>query len=152
MDRVHLFVILWQHYFQTCLVSKITSWAKNFFLSRFSFTDTDESHDSRRREGTIFYSTLLLLPAHKHSDIYFATLYMRWISRIFNRTDLFTRLLLSEIYHLIELLFDWLIIWCWFLFVYLLICFEVFVTAIWHWKPVDSNSHRLTFLHYKRTD
>ena len=32
MDRVHLFVILWQHYFQTCLVSKITSWAKLFFF------------------------------------------------------------------------------------------------------------------------
>ena len=30
-----------------------------FFLSGF-FTDTDESQDSRRREGTIFYSTLPL--------------------------------------------------------------------------------------------
>ena len=27
-----------------------------FFLSGFSFTDTDDSHDSRGREGTIFYS------------------------------------------------------------------------------------------------
>ena len=52
----------------------------------------------------------------------------------------FTRPLLDEIYHLIELLFDWLMMWCWFLFVYLLIWFTVFVTAIWHWKPVDSNS------------
>ena len=42
----------------------------NFFLSGFSFTDTDDSHNGRGREGTIFYSTLPLPPAHKHSDIY----------------------------------------------------------------------------------
>ena len=41
-----------------------------FFLSAFSFTDTDDSQDSRGREGIIFYSTLPLPPAHKHSDIY----------------------------------------------------------------------------------
>ena len=41
-----------------------------FFLSGFSYTDTDDSQDSRGREGTILYSTLPLPPAHKHSDIY----------------------------------------------------------------------------------
>ena len=41
-----------------------------FFLSGFFFTDTDNSQDSRGREGTIFYSTLPLPPAHEHSDIY----------------------------------------------------------------------------------
>ena len=41
-----------------------------FFLSEFSFTDTDDSQDSRGREGTIFYSTLPLPPAHEHSDFY----------------------------------------------------------------------------------
>ena len=41
-----------------------------FFLSGFSFTDTDDSQGSRGREGTIFYSTLPLPPAHEHSDIY----------------------------------------------------------------------------------
>ena len=41
-----------------------------FFLSGFSFTDTDNSQDSREREGTIFYFTLPLPPAHEHSDIY----------------------------------------------------------------------------------
>ena len=41
-----------------------------FFLSGFSFTDTDNSQDSRGREVTIFYSTLPLPPAHEHSDIY----------------------------------------------------------------------------------
>ena len=38
--------------------------------SGFSITDTDDSQDSRGREGTIFYSTLPILPAHEHSHIY----------------------------------------------------------------------------------
>ena len=33
-----------------------------FFLSGFSSTDTDDSQDSRGREGTTFYSTLPLYP------------------------------------------------------------------------------------------
>ena len=37
------------------------------FLTGFSFTDTDDSQCSREREGTIFYSTLPLSPAHKHN-------------------------------------------------------------------------------------
>ena len=41
-----------------------------FFLSGFSFTDTDNSQDSRGREGTFLSSTLPLPPAHEHSDIY----------------------------------------------------------------------------------
>ena len=41
-----------------------------FFLSMFSFTDTDDSQDSRGREVTIFYSTLPLPLTHEHSDIY----------------------------------------------------------------------------------
>ena len=40
-----------------------------FFLSGFSFTDNDDSHDGRGREGTIFYSTLPLPPAHEYSGI-----------------------------------------------------------------------------------
>ena len=58
---------------------------------------------------------------------------------------IFTRLLLGEIYHLIEVLFDWLMMWCWFLLVYLLIWFKVFVTSFWHWRPVDSNLHQLSY-------
>ena len=41
-----------------------------FFLSEFSFTDTDNSQDSRGRKGTILNPTLSLLSAHEHSDIY----------------------------------------------------------------------------------
>ena len=48
-----------------------------FFLSGFSFTDTDDSQGSRGREGSIFYSTLPLPPTHEHIGIYFATLPVR---------------------------------------------------------------------------
>ena len=59
----------------------------------------------------------------------------------------FTRLLLGEIYHLIELRFDWLMMWAWFVLVYLLIWFKDFIAAIWYWKLVDSNSHWLLSLY-----
>ena len=120
-----------------------------FFLSGFSFTDTDNSEGSRGREGTIFYSTLPLSPAHEHSDIYLQLCtwddyYIFLIAKL-----VFTRLLLDEIYHLIELLFDWLMMML--ICVCLLDLILGFVTAIWHEKPVDSNSHCLSSLYYKRT-
>ena len=78
-----------------------------FFLIK---SDTDDSQDSRGREGTIFYFTLPLPPAHEHSDIYLQ-LCMWDDYRIFLIAPLvFTRLLLDEIYHLIELPFDWLML------------------------------------------
>ena len=40
-----------------------------FFLSGFFFTDTGDSQDRKRRKWVIFYSTLPLPLAHKHSDI-----------------------------------------------------------------------------------
>ena len=45
---------------------------------------------------------------------------------------------------------DWLMMQC--LFVYLMNWYWVLVTAIWHWKSVDLNSHRLSPLYYKWTD
>ena len=80
-----------------------------FFLSRFSFTYTNDSQDSRGREGTIFYFTLPRPPAHEHWDIYLQ-LWMWGDYHVFLiATLVFTRLLLDEICHLIELPFDWLI-------------------------------------------
>ena len=40
------------------------------FLSGYSFTDTNYSQDSRRKEGTMFYSSISLPLAHEHSDTY----------------------------------------------------------------------------------
>ena len=56
-----------------------------FFLSRFSFTDIDNSHDSREREGTIF---LFHSTTSTHSQTFrhlCATLHVRWLSHIFDR-------------------------------------------------------------------
>ena len=80
-----------------------------FFLSGFSFTDTDDWQDSWWREGTIFYSTLPLPPAHEHWDIYLQLCMWDDYHVFLIATLVFTRLLLDEIYHLIKLPFAWLI-------------------------------------------
>ena len=59
-----------------------------FFLSGFPFTDTDDSQDSKGREGTfwdlfLFYSTTSTRSrALRHL---LATLHVTWLSHIFNR-------------------------------------------------------------------
>ena len=80
-----------------------------FFLSWCFFSDTDDSQDSRWLEGTIFYSTLPLPPAHEHWEIYLQLCMSDDYHVFLIATFVFTRLLLDEIYHLIELPFDWLI-------------------------------------------
>ena len=82
---------------------------RNFFSISIFFTDTDDSQDSRGREETIFYSTLPLPPAHEHSDIYLQLCMWDDYHIFLIATLVFTRLLLDEIYHLIELPFEWLI-------------------------------------------
>ena len=82
----------------------------------------------------------------------FATLHVRWLSRIFNRNacvyQTATRWDLPPYRITIWLIDDVILI-----FVCLLVDLILgFVTAIWHEKPVDSNSHRLSSLYYKRTD
>ena len=73
------------------------------FLSR-TLTTHRTAGEGRRPS----YSTLPLPPTHENSDIYLQ-LYMWDDYHIFLIAPLvFTRLLLDEIYHLIELLFDWL--------------------------------------------
>ena len=57
-----------------------------FFLSRFSFTDTEDTQESRGREGNhlLFHSTTSTRSrTFRHL---FATLYVRWLPHIFNRT------------------------------------------------------------------
>ena len=121
----------------------------NIFIFYHGFLHRpDDSQDSRGREGTIFYSTLPLPPAHEHSDIYLQLCMWDDYHVFLIATLVFTRLLLDEIYHLIELLFRWLIDDA--MFVCLLDELILgFVTAIWHWEPVDLNSHQLSPLYYK---
>ena len=50
----------------------------------------------------------------------------------------FTSLILDEIYHLVELLFEWLMMRYWFLFVYLLISFRVWLKKlVWCHKKLE---------------
>ena len=78
------------------------------FSIRVFFHNTDDSHDSRGREGTMFYSTLPLPPAHEHSDTYLQLCMWDDYHIFLIATLVFTRLILNEMYHLIELPFDWL--------------------------------------------
>ena len=80
-----------------------------FFSIRVFFTDTHDSRDSREREGTIFYSTLPHPPAHEHYDIYLQLCMWDVYDVFLIATLVFTRLLLDEIYHVIEWPFEWLI-------------------------------------------
>ena len=82
-----------------------------FFLAGFSFTDTDDSLNSREMEGTIFYSTLPLPPSHEHSDIYLQLCMWDDYHVFLIATLVFTRLLLDQIYHLTELPFDVMFVW-----------------------------------------
>ena len=102
------------------------------------------------RDHLLFHST-----ASTRSQTFrhlFATLHVRWLSHIFNRNACIyqtaTRWHLPPYRITIWLIDDVILIF---------VCLHVelilgFVTAIWHEKPVDSNSHRLSFLYYKRTD
>ena len=92
-----------------------------FSLSGFSFTDTGDSQDRREGRGPSF---IPLYHFHPLTNIQTHILQLcTWDDyHIFVIALLaFTRLLLDQIYHLIELLFDGLMVWCWFLFIYLLI-------------------------------
>ena len=82
-----------------------------FFLSEFSFTETEDLQDSRRRKRIIFYSTLPLPPAHEHWDIYLQLCMWDNYHVFLIVTFVFTRMLLGEFYDFIRLPFDWLIDW-----------------------------------------
>ena len=123
-----------------------------FFYQDFLSRTLTTHRTAWEGRGTIFYSTLPLpLSSHQYLDIYFATLRVTWLSYISNRTACIYQAAPQWDLPPIELLFAWLMMWCW-LFVYLLIWFRASVTAIWHWRPVDWNSQQLSSLYYKRTD
>ena len=70
-----------------------------FFLSGFSFTKTHRTAGEGR--GPSFIPLYHFHPlTNTHTFVF--------------RPLVSTRLLLDKIYHLIELLFDWLMMWCWF--------------------------------------
>ena len=78
------------------------------FLSQI-LTIHRTAREGRGHFGTFFYSTLPLPPAHEHWDIYLQLCMWHDYHIFLIATLVFTRLLLDEIYHLIELPFEWLI-------------------------------------------
>ena len=110
----------------------------------FFFTDTDDSQDSRAREGTIFYFILPVPLAHEYPDIHLKLCIWDDYHIFLIPPLIFT---LSN-YHFIdrwcEVTFFCLFTW-WF-------DSSFIVTAIWDGKPVVSNSHRLSPLYYRWTD
>ena len=133
---------------------------KKVFLVYFTYVALTSTTFSNKKLHIIFFffyqgflsQTLTTdRTGEEHSDIYL--LLCLWDDyHIFLITPLvFNRLLLNEIYHLIELLLDWLM-WC-LIFVCLLVDLILsFVRTIWHEKPVSSNSHRLSSLYCKQTN
>ena len=96
-----------------------------FFSIKIFFYGHWQLTGQQGKEGPIFYSTLPLPPAHEHSDIYLQLCTCGGYHIVFIAMLVLTRLLLDEIYHLIELLFDWRKMWYWFLFTCLLNWFFV---------------------------
>ena len=79
-----------------------------FFFYQSFLSRTVTTHSTAGEGRGPSYSTLPLPPAHKHSDIYLQLWTWDDYHIFLIATLVFTRLLLDEIYHLIELLFGWL--------------------------------------------
>ena len=103
--RGYLRAVVSPHTFPHILVHRLSQPILFFFPIRVFFTDTEDSQDSRGREETIFYSTLPLPTTHKHWDIYLQCCMWDDYHTFLIATLVFTRRLLDEIYHLIELPF-----------------------------------------------
>ena len=67
-----------------------------FFPIGVFLTDTDDSQDSREKEGAIFDSTLTLPPAHEHRDIYLQLCMWNDYHVFLMATLVFTRLLVLQ--------------------------------------------------------
>ena len=133
-----------------------------FFLSGFSFTDTDDSRGCWRREGTIFYSTLPLPPPITNIETFLSTLHVRWPPRIFNR-NAFVYQAANRNAFVYQAATRWDLpsyqITIWLIDNAMFVCLftwwidsRFLLQRIWHGKPVDLNSHRLSPLYYKRGD
>ena len=122
-----------------------------FFFCQGFLSRTLTTHRTVGDEGTIFYSTVRLPPAHEHSDIYLQLCMWDDYPIFLIALLAFTRLLLDEIYYFLELRFNWLCEVSFCLFTWWS-DIRFLLQLFWYGKPMDSNAHRLSPLHYKRTD
>ena len=112
-----------------------------FFFYQGFLSQTLTIHD--RVELLLFHSTTSI--RSKTSKHLLTTLHVRWLPHIFDHT---ARIYQTSTqwdlppYRITIWLIDWLMMQC--SFVYFMIWFQVFVTAIWQGKPVDLRSHRLS--------
>ena len=81
-----------------------------FFSIRVFFHRHRQLTGQQGKGGAIFYSTLPLPPAYEHWNIYLQLCIWDDYHVFLIVTLVFIRLLLNELYHLIELPFDWLIV------------------------------------------
>ena len=138
MSRVHFLRMLYAFAISPQLYIYIFS-IRVFFYRHWRFTG------QQWKGGVIFYSTLPLPATHAHSDICLQLCMWDDYHVFLISTLVFIRLLLDEIYHLIDwwcnvCLFTW---WC---------DSRFFVKAIWHGSRVALNSHWLSPLNYSWTD
>ena len=84
---------------------------KTFFYQGFLSQTLTTDRTAGEGRGPSFYSTLPLPPAHEHWYIYLQLCMWNDYHVFLIATLVFTRLLLHEIYHLIELPFELLIIY-----------------------------------------
>ena len=108
-----------------------------FFYQRFlSWTLATHRRAGEGRDHLLFHSTTSTRSrTFRHL---FVTLHMRYICQTVTRWDRIAIWLIDDVTLIFVCLLDNLILG--------------FFTAIWHEKPVDSNSHRLSPLCFKRTD
>ena len=134
---------------QTVFISQFFFSIKIFFHRHWQLT----GQQGKGGDHLLFHSTSSTRPrTFRHL---FATLNVRWLSHIFNRTACIyqaaTRWDLPP-YRITIWLTDDVTLSFFCLFTWWFDSSFFFVTAIWDGKPVDSNSHRLSPLYYKRTD
>ena len=129
------------------LLKKIYFFIRVFFHKHWQFT----GQQGKEGDRLLSHWTIFTFPrAFRHL---IATLHVRWLSRIFNRTACIyqtaTRWDLPPYRITIWLIDDVTLV-----FVCLPndLILAFFVRAIWDGKPVDSNSNRLSPLYYMRTD
>ena len=135
----HLEYILHRHLSQrqVLILSLIFFSIRIFFHGHWQLI----GHQGKRGDHLLFHSTTSTRSqTFRHL---FATLHVRWLSHIFNRTACIyqtaTRWDLPPSRITIWLIDDATIV----LFVYVWNDFSFFVTGIWDGKPVGSKSHRL---------
>ena len=122
LKQLNIFLITyrkWVNTMTTYLKRRAFFSIRVFFHGHWQLT----GEQGKRGDHLLFHSTTST--AHEHSDIYLQLCTWDDYHIFLIAMLVFTRLLVNEIYHLIELLFDWLMMWCWFLFVCLLNLFQV---------------------------